>query len=170
MEIFQVNSRKLEKDFLEVHVVINKAYSNWIQPLDRDVLSVFDKTKNKLLLKAEAMRWILKNDQGKLIGRIAAFVNKRYANKGDDIKVGGIGFFDCVDDYKAAELLFDTAKKWSIERGMEAMDGPINLGDRDKWWGLLVEGFHLPIYNMNYNPPYYKKLFETYGFQNLVLP
>ncbi|NVK49418.1 MAG: hypothetical protein HWE09_06590 [Cyclobacteriaceae bacterium] len=166
MEIFEVNSKKLEKDFLKVHVLINKEYSNWIQPLDKDVLSVFDKTKNKLLLKAEAIRWILKNDKGKLIGRIAAFVNKRYTNKGDDIEVGGIGFFDCIDDYKAAELLFDTAKKWLMDKGMEAMDGPINLGDRDKWWGLLVEGFHPPIYNMNYNPPYYKKLFETYGFKN----
>ncbi len=24
---------------------------------------------------------------------------------------------------------------------MEAMDGPINFGDRDRWWGLLIDGF-----------------------------
>ncbi|MBL7471230.1 hypothetical protein [Robertkochia sediminum] len=166
MKNFEVNTKALEKDFLEVHVLINKAYPNWIQPLDNDVLSVFDKSKNKLLQKAEAMRWVLKDDQGKLIGRIAAFVNKKYTNKGDDVEVGGIGFFDCIDDHKAAALLFNTAKKWLMDRGMEAMDGPINLGDRDKWWGLLVDGFHPPIYNMNYNPPYYKNLFEAYGFRN----
>lgn len=166
MKIFEVNSRKLEKDFLEIHVLINKPYPNWIRPLDKDVLSVFDIKKNKLLAKSEAKRWILENDLGKLQGRIAAFVNKRYTNKGDDISVGGIGFFDCIDDKKAAKLLFDTAKNWLQEMGMEAMDGPINLGDRDKWWGLLVDGFHPPIYNMNYNPPYYQKLFEAYGFHN----
>lgn len=166
MQIVEVNSRKLERDFLKVHNLINKSYPNWIQPLDKDVLSVFDKKKNKLLERSEAIRWVIKNGQGKLIGRIAAFVNKRYINKGDDIKVGGFGFFDCVDDQDTARLLFDTAKAWLKERGMEAMDGPINLGDRDKWWGLLVEGFHPPIYNMNFNPPYYKKLFESYGFKN----
>lgn len=166
MKIFEVNSRILEKDFLEAHVLINKPYPNWIRPLDVDVMSVFDPKKNKLLAKSEAIRWVLKDDQGKLIGRIAAFANKRYTNKGDDVPVGGFGFFDCIDDHKASELLFDTAKKWLESKGMQAMDGPINLGDRDKWWGLLVDGFHPPIYNMNYNPPYYQKLFEAYGFQN----
>ena len=46
------------------------------------------------------------------------------------------------------------------------MDGPINMGERDRWWGLVVKGFHPPQYGLNYNPPYYQKLFETYGFQN----
>lgn len=48
---------------------------------------------------------------------------------------------------------------------MEAMDGPINFGERDKWWGLQVEGFQEPLYCMNYNPPYYQALFENYGFR-----
>jgi hypothetical protein len=29
-----------------------------------------------------------------------------------------------------------------------------------------VEGFYTPLYGMNYNPPYYQQLFESYGFQN----
>ena len=50
---------------------------------------------------------------------------------------------------------------------MEAMDGPINFGDRDKWWGLLTKGFDLePNYQCNYHMPYYQTLFENYGFQN----
>lgn len=50
---------------------------------------------------------------------------------------------------------------------MEAMDGPVNFLDRDKWWGLLAEGFEEePIYGMAFNPPYYQQLFERYGFQN----
>src|SRR5690554_1643066 len=48
---------------------------------------------------------------------------------------------------------------------METMDGPINFGERDQWWGLLVEGFYEPLYNMNYNFPYYVDLFENYGFK-----
>jgi hypothetical protein len=63
-------------------------------------------------------------------------------------------------------MLFDIAKNWLTEKGMEAMDGPINFGERDTWWGLLVEGFEPPLYRMNYNQPYYKNLFETYGFKS----
>ena len=50
---------------------------------------------------------------------------------------------------------------------MEAMDGPINFGQRRDWWGLLVEGYEFqPLYKNPYNPPYYKELFENYGFKN----
>ncbi|PZR31491.1 MAG: hypothetical protein DI538_20910, partial [Azospira oryzae] len=48
----------------------------------------------------------------------------------------------------------------------EAMDGPINFGNRDRWWGLQVEGYDRePNYQCNYNFPYYKDFFEAYGFQ-----
>jgi hypothetical protein len=49
---------------------------------------------------------------------------------------------------------------------MQAMDGPINFGERDRWWGLLVDGFEPPVYCLNYNQSYYKQLFESYGFNN----
>jgi hypothetical protein len=48
---------------------------------------------------------------------------------------------------------------------MEAMDGPINFGERNTWWGLVIMGFDEPLYKMNFNPPYYKDLFEHYGFR-----
>ncbi|MFC7667303.1 hypothetical protein ACFQT0_07675 [Hymenobacter humi] len=49
---------------------------------------------------------------------------------------------------------------------MQAMDGPINFGERDRFWGLLVDGFELePNYGMFWHPPYYQQLFENYGFQ-----
>ncbi len=34
---------------------------------------------------------------------------------------------------------------------MEAMDGPINFGENDKFWGLLIEGFKPPSLGMNYD-------------------
>ncbi|OFX73823.1 MAG: hypothetical protein A2X12_04635, partial [Bacteroidetes bacterium GWE2_29_8] len=37
--------------------------------------------------------------------------------------------------------------------------------ENDNWWGLLVDGFTPPGLGMNYNPPYYKELFESYGFK-----
>jgi hypothetical protein len=166
MRLTEVKDAKSEKQFIEANVAINKSDPNYIRPLDKDVRAVFDPKKNKSFRAGEAARWILTDDDGALIGRIAAFVNRKYKNKGDDIPVGGIGFFDCINDQNAADLLFDVARHWLMQRGMEAMDGPINFGERDRWWGLLVKGFAPPIYCMNYNPPYYESLFETYGFRN----
>lgn len=164
MEIIPVTDTATAKAFLQTATVIYKNDPNWIRPLDKDINEVFDVNKNKAFRFGEIIRWILKDDDGKLIGRIAAFVNKKYKNKGDDVSVGGIGFFECINDQDAAELLLDNAKHWLIQHGMEAMDGPINFGERDRWWGLVTSGYYEPLYCMNYNPPYYVTLFENYGF------
>lgn len=165
MKLTEITTPALAKEFILVNASINKDDPKYIRPLDKDINDVFDKEKNKAFRSGEAIRWILKNDEGKPIGRIAAFVNKKYKTKGDDGPVGGVGFFDCINDQYAANLLFDKAKKWLEEKGMTAMDGPINFGERDSWWGLLVEGFEPPLYRMNYNQPYYKTLIEHYGFK-----
>lgn len=165
MNIVEVTTPSLAKDFLKVNVLLNRNDPNYIRPLDKDIDEVFDAKKNKAFRFGEVVRWLLKDDQGALIGRIAAFVNKKYKTKGDDGPVGGIGFFDCINDQAAANILLDTAKNWLQQKGMTAMDGPINFGERDKWWGLLVDGFEPPLYCMNYNPPYYKTLLENYGFR-----
>lgn len=164
MQLVEVTTKGLEDDFLKVNVFVNRGNPNYIRPLDKDIRDVFDEKKNKAFRFGTAKRWLLKKD-GQFIGRIAAFTNKKYRNKGDDVPVGGIGFFDCINNVEAANLLFNTAKHWLQQQGMEAMDGPINFGERDRWWGLVTEGFQEPLYGMNYNPPYYKELFEQYGFQ-----
>ncbi|HQW45088.1 MAG TPA: hypothetical protein PLX74_12980 [Chitinophagaceae bacterium] len=167
MQLIEVTTKPLAKDFLRVNVSINKDRPAYIIPLEKDVNDVFDTKKNKTFRFGEAIRWVLKDNEGKLIGRIAAFINKKYKNKGDDGPVGGIGFFDCINDQVAADMLFDVAKHWLLQKGMEAMDGPINFGERDRWWGLVVKGTDLsPMYCMNFNPPYYQQLFENYGFRN----
>jgi hypothetical protein len=165
MQLIPVSDKLLAKEFLQVPLSIYKNDPNFIRPLDKDINDVFDPKKNKAFRFGEVSRWLLKDNDGNLIGRIAAFVNKKYRNKGDTQKTGGIGFFECINNQEAADMLFDVAKSWLIQRGMEAMDGPINFGERDRWWGLVVEGFKPPIYLMNYNAPYYQALFEDYGFK-----
>lgn len=165
MQILTVLDRQGADEFLKVPVLLYKNDPNWIRPLDKDITDVFDPKKNKAFRSGKVERWIMKDDNGKLMGRIAAFINSKYINKGDDVKVGGVGFFECINNQEAADLLFDNARHWLIANNMEAMDGPINFGERDRWWGLVTKGFHPPLYCMNYNPPYYKDLFENYGFK-----
>lgn len=166
MQLVEVSDSKTSKEFLHLPIRLYKGEPNWIRPLDKDVNTVFDAEKNKTFRNGECTRWLLRDEQGVTIGRIAAMVNKKTVNKDNDQPTGGIGFFECIDSQEAANLLFDTGKKWLMEREMEAMDGPINFGDRDAWWGLLVDGFDRePNYQCNYHFPYYQSLFETYGFQ-----
>jgi len=165
MQLVEVKDHKTSQEFIRVNVIINHNDPHYIRPLDKDIHEVFDTKKNKAFRFGEVKRWILKDQQGSLLGRIAAFSNKKYKNLGDEQMTGGIGFFDCINQQEAANLLFNCAKEWLLTKGYEAMDGPINFGERDKWWGLLVEGFEQPIYCMNYNQPYYQVLFENYGFR-----
>lgn len=165
MQLIEVRDKHTAKEFIQVNVGINQKDPAYIRPLDKDIERAFDPHLNPTFQHGEATRWILKDDQGRLIGRIAAFVNCKYANKEDELRVGGIGFFDCMNDQQAADMLFDVSKHWLLQRGMEAMDGPINFGERDRWWGLVTKGFQSPLYCMNFNPPYYQQLFEQYGFR-----
>jgi hypothetical protein len=165
MQLIQVEDQARAREFIRVNVEIMGKVPGYIRPLDKDIDQVFDPKINKAFRHGEAARWILKDDKGLLLGRIAAFVNKRYKSIGDEFPVGGIGFFDCIHSQDSADQLFDVARHWMLQRGMGAMDGPINFGERDSWWGLVTEGFHEPLYRMNFNAPYYRELFENYGFK-----
>ncbi len=163
-KLTEVNSPHGIKEFLDFPARLYKSEKNWIRPLDEEVEAIFDPTKNKSFKQGAAIRWILRDQQEQTIGRVAAYYNTKTA-KANNQPTGGMGFFDCIDDKDAAFALFDAAKKWNEEQGMEAMDGPVNFGDRDSFWGCLLEGDHEPLFNMPYNFPYYKDLFEAYGFQ-----
>lgn len=166
MKIQEVTTSRHIQEFLQLPVRLYKNEVHWIRPLDKDIESVFDKEKNKTFRHGDCIRWILTNDRNEVIGRVAAFVNEKTVNKGNDQPTGGMGFFECINDRDAAFLLFDQCKSWLQQKGMEAMDGPINFGTRDRWWGLLIEGFDKdPNYQCNYNFPYYQQFFEAYGFQ-----
>ncbi len=163
MRMHEVKTEADKQAFLQVALDLYKNDPNWIRPLDKDIEEVFDPGKNKFIKRGGVYaRWLLKDDKDKTTGRIASFVNKQYKN---EQPTGGLGFFECINDQACANFMFDHCKQWLQERGMEAMDGPINFGERDKWWGLVVDGFYSPLYCMNYNPPYYVQLFERYGFR-----
>jgi hypothetical protein len=164
MRVKEVSTRKDREAFLAVPRLLYRDDDTWVCPLDKEIESIFDPQKNVYFKHGEASRWLLYDDNGKLIGRVAAFIDLNTCNKYDQA-TGGMGFFECIHKQEAANLLFDTARDWLKDRGMGAMDGPINFGETDKYWGLLVDGFTHPSYEIAYNHPYYQELFERYGFQ-----
>ncbi len=163
--LVEVKSKKDIREFHDLPAFINKGDSNWIKPLFRDVESVFNPSSNIQFRNGDAIRWLLRDNTGRCAGRVAAFYSRKIANA-DRKNVGGMGFFECINNHEAATVLFDACRDWLAGNGMSVMEGPVNFGERDRWWGLLVDGFLPPNYCMPYNAPYYRELFEKYGFRN----
>ena len=157
----EVQNKDQKREFLEFPAQLYQHDKNYIRPLNKNIEEIFNPEKNKFFKSGECKRFLFKKDQ-KTVGKVAVFVNNCYEQAQP---TGGIGFFDCINDQDTANFIFDHCKSWLQERGIEAMDGPINFGERDKFWGLLIEGFIEPLFGMNYNFPYYRELFENYGFQ-----
>ena len=164
MDIIKVINKSQIEEFHKLVNTIYKDDENWIPHIQQDVETVFNPERNSYHQRGEIERFILKKDN-KTIGRIAVFYSTKKNDK-DPLKTGGIGFFECINNQEAANLLFETAVAWLKERNIEAMDGPINFGEKEKYWGLMVEGFDKQtIYGQNYHLSYYKSLFENFGFK-----
>lgn len=165
MEIVQVDSQATHRDFLRIPGIIYRDDPNWISHIDQEIEAVFDRRKNRYFKYGDAARWILRDEKGDLMGRVAAFINEKQSYATGQ-PTGGMGFFECIEDERAAFMLFDQCRTWLEEKGMEAVDGPINFGERERYWGLIIENFNYPPYYLqNYNPHYYVNFFVNYGFK-----
>lgn len=164
--LVEVTDKQQEEAFIQLPVKLYKGNKYWIRPLDNDIRNVFDKDKNPCFKHGECVRWLLLDEKGECVGRVAAFINEKTCRL-DKYAVGQMGFFECIDDREAAFMLFDKCREWLESRGMEAMEGPVNFGERIEWWGLLVDSFdQAPNYAMPYTQPYYVPFFEEYGFRD----
>ncbi len=163
MEVVQVSGKKTTGEFYQLPEYLFRENSNYTPLLWKMLEDIFDRQRNAKFEKGDANRWIVR-DKGKCIGRIAAFFDPDYS-AGYDQPTGCIGFFECARNKEAAFLLFDTAKKWLQQNGMEAMDGPVNFGENFFHWGLLLEGDQPQTFGMQYHPAYYQEFFEEYGFK-----
>jgi hypothetical protein len=126
----------LTKLFLEFPVALYATDANRIRPLDKDIEAIFDHQKNGHFAHGEAIRWVLfdKNNEGKLVGSLHFISNHRVQRTKCPSAVWA--FSECIEDFESAKCLFDACKEWLVARGLEAMDGPINFGERDSFLGI----------------------------------
>ncbi len=157
----EVKGRATKRLFHRVPFLVYENDEEFIPYLENDIENALDRKKNKLLEKGESIRWVLLDEDNVPCGRIAAF--HYYTIK--DEHIGGAGFFECIDDTDAASVLFKTAEEFLKRNGIHKIQAPVNCGERDRFWGLLVDGFDTPSYRQNYNPPYYRELFEKNNYQ-----
>ena len=163
MESYKIIEVKSALEVANFHSVLDVVYAGdakFIYPLRNDVEGVFDPLKNKSFANGTARRWVVCNSAGLPAGRIAAF----YTQKPKSGKRGGIGFFECIQNDEISTILWDTAENWLKEEKCLSIDAPINFGDRDSFWGLMISSVNPTSYKEGYNPTYYRTWIESRGY------
>lgn len=162
MEIVEVNSKKTWDQFLQLPFGIFKNDPKWVPPLLSEQKHLLDKHKNPFFKHCIYKAWlVLEND--KPVGREVAFIDTLYNNI-NNTDTGFLGFFDCIDQQKAADLLFDAGGQWLKQNGMNTICGPMNFSIGNEC-GVQLTGFEFsPLIQMNYTPENYRSLFEKAGF------
>lgn len=157
-----VNSSDLKK-FIMFPFSLYKNDANWIPPLISERKAFFDRQNNPFYRGAR-VRLFMARRKREYVGRIATCVNYRH-NEFHQEKTGFFGFFDVIDDYSVAEVLFKVAMIMLKAEGMEQMMGPANFSTNHEV-GMLIEGYDLPpAVMMTYNKPYYNDFVEQFGLK-----
>lgn len=161
-----VCSSKQKDAFHELPFRIYEDYPQWAPPFRSEIESIFDPKENAFFNKGECEQFLVR-DGNRVVARFAV-MNTPARDKVLDPPMGGLGFLEMENDQKLANEIIDFAKEWHRERDYQAMRGPINFGENDTYWGLLVKNYEEPpIYGMYYHPPYYKELLEQTGATKL---
>ncbi len=160
-----VQSRRDRKRFLEFPWTHYRDDPNWIPPLRQNQKEMVGYAKSPFYQDNDVQTF-LATRSGEVCGRIAAILNRGHNERFDERR-GFFGFFDCVDDQEAADALFDAVKGWFADQDIGKLRGPVNPSLNHEL-GLLVDGFDSPpTFMMTYNPPYYGRLIEGYGFKKV---
>lgn len=158
-----VNSWRAKKQFLRLPWKLYSDDANWIPPLRRNQAELVGYRRHPFHDVAEVQTFLAYRD-GQPQGRIAAIVYHAHIERHNE-KLGFFGFFESINDQQVASALFDAARDWLAQQGMQAIRGPMNPSIHYEI-GLLIDGFDSPPrFMMTYNPPYYADLIEGYGFR-----
>ncbi|MDR3071106.1 MAG: hypothetical protein LBU29_00675 [Endomicrobium sp.] len=166
MKIIKVNTKKQLKQFVRLPWKIYPKGSLWVPPLISSVSEMFSENKNPFWTHAKRQFFLAHDDNGNIVGRIAAIVDYNYISFQDD-KCGFFGFFESIDDIGVANALFLAAQNWLKEQNIYKMMGPMNPSTNSEC-GFLLEGFDIaPSFMMPYTPKYYLELAEKSGLKKI---
>jgi GNAT superfamily N-acetyltransferase len=158
-----VSTRRQRKQFFELPWKIYRDDPMWIPPLRGELKELLGFKKRHPFHDFATMQHFLATRDGEPVGRITAIDNpKHFQRHREDL--GFFGFFESIDDEEVAHGLFDAARQWLKDRGLDWIRGPISPSLNYEL-GLLIDGWHSPpAFMMTYNPRYYERLVESYGF------
>ena len=161
--ITPVKTRQELKKFIRFNYELYKENPYSVPDLYEDMLGTLDPKRNPAFEFCEAECFLAMRD-GKIVGRVAAIINKR-ANEKWNINAVRFGWIDFIDDQEVSKALLDTVEQWGRERGMSEIQGPLGFTDLDPE-GMLIEGFdRISTMATIYNYPYYPRHMEALGYE-----
>lgn len=150
------------KKFIRFNYQMYKGNPYSVPDLFDDMIKTFSKTKNAAFEFCDADYFLAYKD-GKIVGRVAAIINKR-ANEAWNKKDVRFGWIDFIDDLEVSSALLKTVEEWGKERGMTHIQGPLGFTDFDAE-GMLIEGYdQLSTMATIYNFPYYPEHMVKHGY------
>ena len=167
IEKIDTTSKAQVRRFVRIPFQFYVGTSQWVPPILIDVETMLNRKKHPFYEHSDGDFFIAVRD-GKDIGRLAVFENKRF-NEYHGTHCAQFYFFECEDNLETATALFERVFEWARGRGLDKMMGPKGLGPLDGY-GMLEKGFeHRQMMTMmNYNQPYLVRLVEALGFEKEV--
>ena len=163
IQVIQIESARDKKRFLQLPWLLYKNDPFWIPMLSGEQKALVNYSKSPFYERNECQTFLAVNGS-ETVGRIAAIFNRGHVERYKE-NIGFFGFFESIDDPEVSHALFDAAFAWLKQKGMTIIRGPVNPS-LNQTLGLLIDGFDsTPFFMMTYNPPYYEKLLEEYGFR-----
>jgi GNAT superfamily N-acetyltransferase len=165
LDVRPVAGRADLERFLKLPWLIYEGDPNWVPPLLSDVRKALDPQKHPFYEHAEVALFLARRGRD-VVGRIAAVVNRAH-NEFHEDRLGFFGLFECIDDQGVADALLEKAEAWLRERGMSAVQGPMNLSTNEEVCspGVLIDGWQRPpAILMGHNPRYYAELITRAGY------
>ena len=158
IEIKKVSTKKELKQFVQFYYDLYRGNEYAVPFLYSEEMASLQSDKNPSFECCEAEYFLALKD-GKIVGRVAAIINRR-ANERWNCHQVRFGWFDFIDDIEVSHALLKAVEDWGRAKGMNEIAGPLGFIDTDRE-GMLVEGFdQLSTMYINYNYPYYPRHME----------
>ena len=162
IRIIEVKTPRRMREFARFPLRLYKNCPHYVPALYADERGILNPAKNPSLSACEVKCWLAEKD-GKVVGRVAAILQKKY-NEIAGRRCMRFSRFDCIDDEEVAASLLGAVEAFARASGMDTVHGPWGFNDQDRE-GLLTVGFdRRATYATNYNYPYYERLVRACGY------
>lgn len=153
------------KAFIQVPKRLYAGRKGYVPHLDLERKDAFTPGKNPLFEHVE-VQFFLARRAGRIVGRIAAQVDRAYLERYAD----GTGHFGCLaaeDNPAVFAALFAAAEGWLKGKGLVRATGPFSLSVNEEV-GLLIDGFESrPVLMVPWDPPYAGGRVEACGYRKV---
>jgi hypothetical protein len=162
LEVKEVTTLRALRRFVAFPYALYGENRYWVPPVRADELASLRREKNPAFDFCDAKYWLAYRE-GRIVGRIAGIINRRYNEKWHR-HAARFGWFDFIDDEEVCRSLLERAERWAVKQGMCQLQGPLGFTDMDGE-GVLVEGFEeTSTLGALYNYPYYPRHIEKAGY------